>query len=113
MPQLDRPERLDNMLTDPNSQSGGVVLRGVEVDLTGIVGRQFVTDCTRAGEGLLSDDDLREKYELSAADWRNITKSTALIRAIQAERERRIRNGEAARESAAKIFAKAPEVLGT
>src|SRR5262249_24334367 len=69
--------------------------------------------CTRAGEGLLTDNDLRDKYELSDKNWEKIAKNTTLIRAIRAESERRVRNGEAARESAAKIFVRPPQVLGT
>jgi hypothetical protein len=89
-----------------------VVLRGIPTDLSSAVGHQFVVDCVRAAEGLITDSDLQSKYELSPVNWKDITESTALMRAIQAERERRVRNGEAARESAAKIFAKAPTVLG-
>jgi hypothetical protein len=95
-----------------NNPDDDVVLRGIVTDLTSAIGHQFVVDCVRAAEGLLSDNDLRDKYELSAADWENITKNAALMRAIQAERERRVRTGIAAQESAAKIFAKAPTVLG-
>jgi hypothetical protein len=36
-----------------------------------------------------------------------------LIRAIRAESERRVHSGASARESAAKIFVRAPQVLGT
>jgi hypothetical protein len=93
--------------------SNVVVLRGIPIDLTSATGHQFVVDCVRAAEGLISDSDLQDKYELSLVDWGNITKNTALMRAIQAERERRVRSGVAAQESAAKLFAKAPEVLGT
>lgn len=89
-----------------------IVLRSIPTNLTSTAGRQFVVDCVRAAEGLITDSDLQSKYELSPVDWTDITKSTALIRAIQAERERRVRNGDAARESAAKIFANAPTVLG-
>jgi hypothetical protein len=81
------------------------------VDITSDVGRQFVTDCTRAAEGLITDKELAEKYELSPADWQNITKDVALGRAIRAERERRVHNGAAVREAAAKHFVKAPGIL--
>jgi hypothetical protein len=81
------------------------------VDITSDMGRQFVTDCTRAAEGLITDKELAEKYELSPADWQNITKDVALGRAIRAERERRVHNGAAVREAAAKHFVKAPGIL--
>jgi hypothetical protein len=88
-----------------------IVLGGVSIELNSDVGRQFVVDCTRAAEGLVTDKELVEKYEISPADWQNITKDTALIRAIQAERDRRVRSGTAARESAARHFVKAPTIL--
>jgi hypothetical protein len=86
-------------------------LCSTSVDITSDVGRQFVTDCTRAAEGLITDKELAEKYELSPADWQNITKDVALGRAIRAERERRVHNGAAVREAAAKHFVKAPGIL--
>jgi hypothetical protein len=88
-----------------------VTLRSAPVDLLSDVGRQFIVDCTRAGEGLLTDKELTEKYELSPADWQNITKDVALGRAVRAERERRMLSGVAARESAARHFTKAPTIL--
>ena len=88
-----------------------ITLRSTPIDLLSDAGRQFVVDCTRAGEGLLTDSDLQSKYELSPLDWRNITKDAALMRAIQAERERRVLNGTAVREMAAKHLVKGPGVL--
>ena len=81
-----------------------IVLGGVPVELASDIGRQFVVDCTRAGEGLISDRELAEIYEISPADWQNIAKDAALGRAIRAERDRRVRSGVAAREAAAKTF---------
>jgi hypothetical protein len=86
-------------------------LRSTPVDITSDVGRQFVTDCCRAGEGMITDRELAEKYELSPADWQSITKDVALGRAIRAERGRRVHNGTAAREAAVKHFVKAPGIL--
>ena len=64
-----------------------ITLRSVPIDLISDVGRQFVTDATRAAEGLISDRELAEKYELSPADWQGIVKDVALGRAIRAERQ--------------------------
>jgi len=89
-----------------------VVLRSVPIDLNSDVGHQFVTDCTRAGEGLITDKELAEKYELSPADWQSITKDVALGRAIRAERDRRLLNGTAVREAACKHLIKGPGILG-
>src|SRR5215475_7803145 len=88
-----------------------VILRSIPIDLTSDVGHAFVVDATRAAEGLLTDRELADKYELSPADWQDITKDRALGHAIRAERERRVRNGTAAREAAAKHFVKAPGIL--
>ena len=90
-----------------------IVLGGVSVELSSDIGRQFVVDCTRAGEGLISDRELAEIYEISPADWQNIAKDAALGRAIRAERDRRVRTGTAAREAASKHFVRAPNVLAT
>ena len=88
-----------------------ILLSKAPIDLTTDIGHQFVVDCTRAGEGLLSDKELQQKYELSPADWQNITKDMALGRAVRAERERRMLDGTAARESAARYFVKGPTIL--
>src|SRR5215472_15964325 len=36
--------------------------------------RRFVTDATRAAEGLLTDETLQEIYEITPANWANIAK---------------------------------------
>ena len=87
-------------------------LRSSPIDLNSDRGHQFIVDCTRAAEGLISDQELQQRYELSPVDWGSITKNAALIRAIRAERERRVYNGTAARELAATQFATAPRILG-
>src|SRR5262249_6957947 len=88
-----------------------VNLHDTPTSLSSSAGREFVVDAVRAAEGLLSDDDLKNKYELSPADWQTISSNTTLIRAIQAERTRRVRSGQAAREAAAQHFVKAPKIL--
>jgi hypothetical protein len=88
-----------------------VILRGTPVSLESDVGLQFVTDCTRAAEGLYDDKELTEKYELSPLDWTNLVKDKELERAIRRERESRVRSGQAAREAAQKHFIKAPTIL--
>jgi len=88
-----------------------VKLRNVPIDLNSDVGHAFVVDCTRAGEGVTSDKELAEKYELSPADFQSIAKDKALGHAIRAERERRVRDGTAVREMAAKHIVKGPGIL--
>src|SRR5262249_20618105 len=89
-----------------------VILRGVSVPLASDIGGAFISDCSRNRERLLSDQRLCEKYGLTMDAWVEIAKNQAFRLAVNAEHERRIRNGDAARESAAKLFAEAPEVLG-
>src|SRR5262249_7785328 len=90
-----------------------VTLRGVRVPLTSDVGCAFITDLSRNKERLFSDQRVREKYDITETDWTEITQSKAIRLAVNAEHERRTLNGDAAKESAAKIFTEAPEVLGT
>jgi hypothetical protein len=90
-----------------------ITLHGETIDLASNAGRELVADCTRAAENLISDDDLRAKWELSPADLENLTRNKALIKAIRSERERRVRSGLAAREAAAGYFIKAPAVLNS
>jgi hypothetical protein len=91
---------------------GNIVnLRNTPIDLNSDVGHAFVVDATRAAEGLITDKELAEKYELSPKDWQAITKDRALGHAIRAERERRVRSGTAVREAAAKHLVKGPGIL--
>src|SRR6478672_11839634 len=90
---------------------GDMVQLRSPIDFNSDLGRAFVVDATRAGEGLITDAELQEKYELSPTDWQSITKDRRLGRAIRDERDRRVRNGTAARESAARHFVKAPTIL--
>jgi len=97
----------------PKSRDETITLRGVAVPLNSAVGGAFISDCARNRERLFSDDRLREKYEINSdADWTEIIKNKPLRLAINAECERRMLNGDAAREAAAKQFTKAPEILG-
>jgi hypothetical protein len=73
----------------------------------------FVADCARYGEGILDEKFLRRKYRLAESDWGALGSNDALVEAIEAEKVRRIRNGQAKRERAQQLVVKAPDVLGT
>jgi hypothetical protein len=88
-----------------------VKLRSVPIDIDTDLGHAFVVDATRAAEGLITDRELAEKYELSPKDWQDVTKNKALGHAIRAERERRVRDGTAVREAAARALVKGPSIL--
>jgi hypothetical protein len=90
-----------------------IILRGLPVALSGDVGRAFISDVARNSEGLTSDEEICTRYSLSAKAWRQLAGNKAVITAVTDERERRVRQGIAAQESAAKIFAGAPTVLGS
>jgi hypothetical protein len=92
--------------------AGSVILRGVPVALDTDVGGAFVTDCARHTEGLLPDIEIKTKWGLTDKDWERLAENTPLLRAVRTERERRISNGDAAREAAQRHFARAPTVLG-
>jgi len=92
--------------------SAAVTLRGISIPLSSDVGGAFLADCARNRERIMSDDAIREKYGIEADAWADIIKNPAVRLAVNAEAERRVRTGDAARDSAAKLFASAPEVLG-
>src|SRR5262249_43907419 len=107
-----RPKNTETSVARASDDEATVVLRGVMVPLTSDVGGAFVSDASRNRERLLSDQRLTEKYGLTMSAWAGIAKNSAFRLAVEAEHERRIRNGDAAKEAAAKLFAEAPEVLG-
>jgi len=76
--------------------NAAIILRGVSIPLASDVGGAFITDCARNREKLLSDQQICEKFGIT---FEALTEIGA--------------NGDAAREAAAKLFAEAPEVLGT
>jgi hypothetical protein len=88
-----------------------ITLNGIEVELTSDLGRAFVTDACRAGEAVVSDQDLMTKYDLTPEELQAIANTKAVERAIRNEREHRLRSGIATRELAAKSYFKAPTVL--
>jgi len=94
------------------SDDASVILRGVSIPLASDVGGAFIADCSRNRERLVSDNQICEKYGLSLNAWAEIAQNKAVRLAVNAEHERRIRNGDAAKEAAAKLFAEAPTVLG-
>jgi hypothetical protein len=102
-------------MTDTNHNAlaapGTVVLRALTVALDSEVGKIFVEDCCRNTEGLISDLEIRAKYELTDEDWERMAGNSHLLRAVRTERDRRILSGESAREAAQRHFAKAPNVL--
>jgi hypothetical protein len=90
---------------------GSVTLRGARVALITDTAQEFVRDLARHVEGIFPDDELKTKYAITEAELSSLATNPALLDAVRAERDRRIFDGEAAREAAQRHFATAPLVL--
>jgi hypothetical protein len=73
---------------------------------------EFVADCCRYSENILSEAAVKKKYRFDDATWERLGSNEVLIEKIEAEKVRRIRNGSAKREKAQQLVVKAPDVLG-
>jgi hypothetical protein len=62
---------------------------------------------------LLSDTEIKRKWELRDEDWSALASNPPLLMAVRGRRERRIYNGDAPREAAQQHFARAPGVLNS
>src|SRR6516164_10568739 len=100
-----------NAITGATSD-GTVILRGVTVEVDSDVGQAFTADCVRFVEGIVTEEQLRKKYDLDDDGWRQLASHDALQRAVGTVKERRIRSGQAAQEKAAHLFVSCPDVLG-
>jgi hypothetical protein len=89
-----------------------VVLRGHAVEIDSDIGQAFATDCVRFVEGILTEEQLRKKYDIDDTGWRQLASHDALQMAVGSIKERRIRSGQAAQEKAAHLFVSCPDVLG-
>jgi hypothetical protein len=86
-------------------------LQGKAIELTSAVGIELIRDCTRAGEQVISDADLCEKWDLTHADLESLSKNKSFAKAVRAESQRRINLGICVREKAARHLVKVPDVL--
>jgi hypothetical protein len=91
---------------------GSITIGGAQVDLNSDAGHSFLVDAVRAAEGLITDRDLVELHGVSPPELQMLAKDSNFVRALRAERDRRGRDGTAARESAAQIFVRAPKIMG-
>jgi hypothetical protein len=94
-----------------SGDTGSVCIGGTNVPLDIEPAKTFVADCARHTEGLIKDQELKEAWGLDEQQWVRLAENIPLLLAIKAERERRIRSGEAARQAAQRHFAKAPSIL--
>jgi hypothetical protein len=72
----------------------------------------FLLDMCRFAEGIYSEAALRKKYRLAEDDWVTLGEDDDLVRRIEAERLRRVRDGSCKRERAQHLVVDAPRVLG-
>jgi hypothetical protein len=100
-------------LTMGGALNGSVVLRGIKIDLNSDIGNGFVVDCVRHVEELIGAEQLKAKYQLTEEAWRQLATNEPLQQAVERQKERRIRNGEAAKEKAQHLFLTAPSVLSS
>ncbi len=75
----------------------------------------FVADLARFDEELISEQSIRAKYHARFNDamWKSFANNEELLRAVDRERQRRIRDGSSAREKALRLYAGVPTVLGS
>src|SRR5215471_12005309 len=73
---------------------------------------EFITDLARYAEGLLSEQQVKKKHRLPDDVWTRLGEDDALVEAIEAEKVRRVRNGQAKREKAQQLVVQACDVLG-
>src|SRR6516162_6266055 len=86
-------------------------LRSTTDPLSLINDHGFISDLARFAEGIVSQQDVKKKYRLEESEWDALGENDELIRAVDAEKVRRIRTGISAREKAQLKFIAAPDVL--
>ena len=74
--------------------------------------QEFVADCCRYAENILSEEAVKKKYHFDDATWAHLGDNEALIEAIELEKIRRVRTGQQKRERAQVLVTQAPDVLG-
>ena len=72
---------------------------------------EFIVDCARFAEGIVTEADVKKKYRFNDATWTALGEDDDLLRAITDEKIRRIRNGSSKREKAQGLITKAPDIL--
>jgi hypothetical protein len=72
---------------------------------------EFVADCCRFSEGILSEANMKRKYGFANNVWENLGGNAAVLAAVEDEKIRRIRSGQQKREKSQKLIVTAPEIL--
>jgi hypothetical protein len=75
--------------------------------------QEFVADCCRYAENILSEEAVRKKWHFDNATWEKLGSNDALVEAIENEKVRRIRTGQQKRERAQVLVTQAPNILNS
>ena len=72
---------------------------------------EFVADCCRFAEKILSEANMKRKYGFADSVWENLGSNATLLAAVEDEKIRRIRSGQQKRERAQALIVKGPDIL--
>ena len=84
----------------------------VDLKLASLIDNQeFIGDMCRFQEGIVTEKAIRKKYRMAESAWEALALDDELVRAIEAESVRRIRDGSSKREKAQALIVKGPDIL--
>ena len=82
---------------------GAVALPDTTIDPSSDLGRQLVVDLARYRENLLDEKTIRKRYRFDESTWQKLGDDDELIRQVEEEVVRRVRDGSCKREKSAAI----------
>ena len=72
---------------------------------------EFVADCCRYSENIMTEAQVRKKWKFDDATWARLGENDVLVAAIELEKVRRIRSGQQKREKSQLLVTRAPDVM--
>jgi hypothetical protein len=90
---------------------------GEVIDLAGrpaplVENDELIADLARFADGTLTEQAVKSRHRLSEEDWAAMGEDDGFVRAVEAEKLRRIRSGQTKRELAQNEIIAAPPILG-
>jgi hypothetical protein len=73
---------------------------------------ELIADLARFADGTLSEAAVKARHRLTNAEWAAMGEDDGFVRAVEAEKLRRIRSGQTKRELAQNEIIAAPPILG-
>jgi hypothetical protein len=73
---------------------------------------ELIADLARFADGTLSETAVKSRHRLTDAEWAAMGEDDGFVRAVEAEKLRRIRSGQTKRELAQNEIIAAPPILG-